>query len=99
MDILPRRSAINKLVEITATDATNINQETTTISTNIPALIANVGNKNSDQQSFIKPGEVIDNTSRYVISKPLNYIPPPIPQNPLASQFERRFNVNLPSTP
>jgi len=95
MDILPRRSAINKLVEITATDATNINQETTTISTNIPALIANVGNKTNAQESFIAPGEVIDSTSRFVASRPLNFNTQRITQNPFASQFERQTNFNI----
>ena len=94
MDILPRRSAINKLTETTVT-TNNVNQETTTVSTNIPALIANVGNKTNPEQSFIKPGEVIDSTSRYVTSKPLSYIPPAPQQNQFASIFERRSNLNL----
>ena len=95
MDILPRRSAINKLIETTATDVTNINQETTTISTNIPALIANVGNKTNAQESFIAPGEVINSTSRFVASRPLNFNTQRITQNPLASQFERQTNFNI----
>ena len=94
MDILPRRSAINKLTETTVT-TNNVNQETTTVSTNIPALIANVGNKTNPEQSFIKPGEVVESTSRYVASKPLSYIPPAPQQNQFASIFERRSNLNL----
>lgn len=95
MDILPRRSAINRLVETTAVGSTNINQEKDTISTNIPALIANVGNKTNSQESFIQPGEIVDSTSRYVVSKPLTYIPPQKPQNPFASEFEKLSNFNL----
>jgi hypothetical protein len=93
MDILPRRSAINKLTETTVT-TNNINQETTTVSTNIPALIANVGNKTNPEQSFIKPGEVIDSTSRYVASKPLTYIPPPPPANPFGPRLQIPNNRN-----
>jgi hypothetical protein len=56
MDILPKRASINKLIQTTTIDQYT-EEETTKISTSIPALIANVGNKNSNQQSFIKPGE------------------------------------------
>ena len=94
MDILPKRASINKLIE--ATSATNnTSQETTTISTSIPALIANVGNKTSPEQSFIKPGEVVESTSRYVASKPLTFIPSLPAPNQFASQFERQNNLNI----
>jgi len=94
MDILPRRSAINKLTETTVA-TNNANQETTTVSTNIPALIANVkyGPKESPI-SFIQPGEVIDSTSRYVASKPLTYIPPPPPANPFGPRLQIPNNRN-----
>lgn len=94
MDILPKRASINKLIE--ATSATNnTSQETTTISTSIPALIANVGNKTSPEQSFIKPGEVVESASRYVASKPLTFAPPLSTPNQFASQFERQNNLNI----
>ncbi len=94
MDILPKRASINKLIE--ATSATNnTSQETTTISTSIPALIANIGNKTSPEQSFIKPGEVVESTSRYVASKPLTFVPPLPAPNQFASQFERQNNLNI----
>jgi hypothetical protein len=93
MDILPRRSAINKLVQKTTTNASYVSAETTTISTNIPALIANVGNKNSDQQSFIKPGEVIESSTKFTINSPKR---PRTVQDSITSQFERLSNFNLP---
>lgn len=55
LDILPKRASINKLIQTTIIDEYT-EEETTKISTSIPALIANVGNKNSNQQNFIKPG-------------------------------------------
>jgi hypothetical protein len=55
MDVLPKRASINKLIQTTIIDEYT-EEETTKISTSIPALIANIGNKNSNQQSFIKPG-------------------------------------------
>lgn len=94
LDILPRRSAINKLVETTATTTNNINQETTTISTNVPALIANVGNKTDQEKRFIQPGEVVESTSRYVASKPLTYVPPPPPPNPFGPRLQLPNNRN-----
>ena len=95
MDILPRRSSINKLIQTTAVTKIT-DQETTTISTDTPALIANVkyGPKESPI-SFIQPGEVVESTSRYVASKPLTYVPPLPAPNPLASQFERQNNLNI----
>jgi hypothetical protein len=95
MDVLPRRSAINRLIETTAVGTSNIDQETNTLSTNIPALIANIGNKTNAQESFIAPGEVIDSTSRFVASRPLNFNTQRITQNRFASQFERQNNFNI----
>jgi hypothetical protein len=90
MDILPKRASINKLIETTAV-TNNINQETTTVSTSIPALIANVkyGPKESPI-SFIKPGDVVETTSRYVFAenKPFKFTAPN-KINPFESTFDR----------
>jgi hypothetical protein len=100
MDILPKRSSINKSIE-TSTATNNISQETTTISSNNTALIANIPNKSNTTDTFIKSGEVISTTSKYVTIPPdqiISKIPPIKPPSfnipNFKSNFENKFNTN-----
>ena len=101
MDILPRRSSLNKSIETTATNG-NISQETTTISSNNAALIANLPNGSDSTDSFIKSGEVISTISKYATIPPdeiVSKIPPIKPPSfnirNFRSNFENKFNTNL----
>lgn len=106
MDILPKRSAINKLIQTTNIDQYT-EEQATKISTSIPALIANIGNKNSNQQSFIKPGEEFtigtQLSARSSQTSNFEFDLPPIPnnrvsltsQNPSFTETRQNFLNNL----
>jgi hypothetical protein len=101
MDILPKRSSINKSIETTIIE-NNISEETTTITSNNVALIANLPNKSNSTDAFIKSGEIIGTTSKYstippdqIVSKLPPIKPPTFNILNFRSNFENKFNTNL----
>jgi hypothetical protein len=110
MDILPKRASIDSIKRTTEVVAATNNfgglaQETTTVSTNIPALIANVKYGPSESEaSFIDPGKTLSTSTRYITTERIN----PNPANPdftralnkvlKIGQFKPKLNLNRQNT-
>jgi hypothetical protein len=110
MDILPKRASIDSVKRTTEVVAATNNfggsaQETTTVSTNIPALIANVKYGPSESEaSFIDPGKTLSTSTRYITTERIN----PNPANPdftralnkvlKIGQFKPKLNLNRQNT-
>jgi hypothetical protein len=94
MDILPKRASIDSVKRTTEVVAATNNfggsaEETTTVSTNIPALIANVKYGPSESEaSFIDPGKTLSTSTRYITTERPN-------PNPANQDFTETLNKIL----